>query len=736
MSDRSPSEWSEVTATDPCPICGKPDWCGRTRDGAVRCMREDEPPGGWFVAKGTDEEGGTVFRPAGNAAATRRGRTSSAAKPRLSVIQLSRIWARTLDHLTPERLQALADSVGLPVEAVDGFGVGILGYCPKWKAYAIAETNASDEIVGIQYRALRGKKKAAYGGSRGIVGVRNLRWSGVLYLCEGWSDAAALYSIGFEDVLGLPNAGGGSRFLRKILRWGSYSEVVIVADPKPREQKAARRLKDALSDLSAVTVVTPLDGRDLREWVIDGATRADIEALVSADRGWRAFPTEALPKAVSDVCVQGARALDVDPAMFAVPALAVLGGAVGATRQVQAKKGHVEPAVVWSLVVAKSGTGKSPALRPILAPLRQLQRIASRDYETKMPAHEREVETHKDDCRIWRRQRREAQKKGEDVPPRPSRPEEPKHERFVVSDVTVEALAVVLRDNPRGVLLDRDEASGWFGSFNRYARGSHGDEAYWIGMFDAGLVIVDRKTSPTIAVPRAAVSIVGGIQPSVFERAIRGANTENGIAARFLIARPPLTTMRYTDEEIPSCALARYSDLVSDLTGLAFNDGEPVTVPLSPAARRRYQNWINAPGGITDRIPKANEPVAAALAKVKTYAVRIALLFHCCEDPDGAEIPVERMERAIRLADWFDHEAVRLYADIAKSSAEDDTDELVAWIKGRRGFVTPRELHMNRRRYGKPKGAAQRRLETLAAEGYGKMVKEDGKNGFRLSEDA
>ncbi|MGC8625428.1 MAG: DUF3987 domain-containing protein [Phycisphaerae bacterium] len=45
------------------------------------------------------------------------------------------------------------------------------------------------------------------------------------------------------------------------------------------------------------------------------------------------------------------------------------------------------------------------------------------------------------------------------------------------SDSTVEALASVLAENPRGVLLERDELQGWFASFDRYAKGSGGDLA-------------------------------------------------------------------------------------------------------------------------------------------------------------------------------------------------------------------------------------------------------------------
>lgn len=54
--------WHSVTRNTLCPICGKPDWCGRSDDGANRCMRIADAPAGWRKLK-TNSDGGTVFRP-------------------------------------------------------------------------------------------------------------------------------------------------------------------------------------------------------------------------------------------------------------------------------------------------------------------------------------------------------------------------------------------------------------------------------------------------------------------------------------------------------------------------------------------------------------------------------------------------------------------------------------------------------------------------------------------------
>jgi len=726
------SDWTRVTSRRLCEFCERDRYCCYTDDGAVLCWRTDEPPGGWYLVKGTDT--GNVFRRSGDTRAV----PTEPARPKERVglppgsSRMTTVFVRSLRGLTPERTEELARSLRLPVQAIDDFAVGNLGYCERRGAYVIAETSAAGEIIGTQYRWLDGTKRAL--GKRGIMGVRNLTRSGPLYVCEGFSDGVAACALGFKNVLALPSAGVGVEHMRQLLRWEHYSEVVIFADPKPQEQNAARRTKERLQDLAPVTVITPPGGKDLRAWVNEGATREDVERLIVAEGGWRSFPTDTLPTAAGELCARVAHALRVDPAMPALPVLAVLAGCIGATRVLEVKRGHQEPSVVWSMVVAKSGTGKSPALRPVLAPLRDMQRAATAAYEALLPGYEQELANYKDDARTWRKKRRKALDRGEEVPPRPEKPKPPPHTRYLVSDATVEALAVLLKGNPRGLLFACDELSGFFGSLNRYAKGAHYDEAHYLEMFDAGPLVVDRKTSPTVAAPRAALSILGGIQPSILERVIRGANTDNGMAARFLFARPPPTVMYDTDEEIPVAVQNRYAHLVRRLLRLDFDsDGRPRTVRLSSEARRLYQSWVNARGGIADRIPKADEPTAAALAKIRTYAARLALVFHCCEADAEEAVSADCICRAIRLADWFAREAARLYAHLAKTAVKDDTDELVAWIKERGGFATPRELQMTKRRY-KPPGTARARLEKLADEGYGKIAVKDGQRGFNLSD--
>src|SRR5207248_9333605 len=102
--------------------------------------------------------------------------------------------------------------------------------------------------------------------------------------------------------------------------------------------------------------------------------------------------------------------------------------------------------------------------------------------------------------------------------------------------ITVERLAELLEDNPRGLLLARDELAGWLGSFSRYRGRSaleSSDLPYWLSIHDARGLRLDRKGGDrrTVYVPRAAVSIVGGLQPGTLARCLSPAYFEAGLVA-------------------------------------------------------------------------------------------------------------------------------------------------------------------------------------------------------------
>lgn len=242
----------------------------------------------------------------------------------------------------------------------------------------------------------------------------------------------------------------------------------------------------------------------------------DTEALRPKPAlSWRPFPVEALPEPMRSFVSEGAAAIGCDPSMIALPTLAMCVGAIGTTRVVELKRGWSEPSILCPAVVAPSGTLKSPSQDYALRPLRRAQERRFREHQSAGKEFEHTYLRYEADLTTWKRSK--PGQRGE----QPKKPAPPLCVRYVVSDCTIEALASFLRDNPRGLLLAREELSGWLTGFNQYRSGQGSDVPNCLEMYRAGPVIVDRKTGTrTVYIPRAAVSVCGTIQPGTLQRVL------------------------------------------------------------------------------------------------------------------------------------------------------------------------------------------------------------------------
>jgi hypothetical protein len=288
-----------------------------------------------------------------------------------------------------------------------------------------------------------------------------------------------------------------------------------------------------------------------------------------------------------------------------------------------------------------------------------------------------------------------------------------------------------LQANPRGVLIARDELAGWVKSFDAYkAKGLGGDVQRWIELSRAGPLEVDRK-GVLISIPNAAVSVTGTIQPGTLAGALTPEHFESGLAARLLLARPPDRVKQWTDATPNWLTVAGYNNAIAamlDLKHVAGNRGpEAIVLPLSRQAREAWIAWYDAHA--TRQAAAESEREAAALAKIEAYSARFALIFELLDAPDAGDVTLESMRRGTALADWFAHEAGRVYEMLGEGDEDRDRRQLVALVervaagidpatKRERGVVAPRDLMRSSRRF-KTAGESEAALDDLAAAGAG-----------------
>ncbi|MGE5607921.1 MAG: DUF3987 domain-containing protein [Bacillota bacterium] len=340
--------------------------------------------------------------------------------------------------------------------------------------------------------------------------------------------------------------------------------------------------------------------------------------------GYQPFPTHLLSAPAATFIRETAAAMGVDEAFIAVPMLPVVASAIGNSRRITLKPGWSEPSVIWAATVAESGSAKSPALAAATQPAWARQQVA----------------------------------------------DESKH--FVTSDTTIPALMDRLANNPRGLLVVNDELSGWLG---RYRNGRWAsDLAAYLSMFGAGPVKIDRKggQEPSLFIPRAAVSITGGVQPKVLGRVLTQELLDSGLAARFLFAMPPRQAKMWTEQGVTPETSAAMLRLLDTLYGLSpAQDREPIDLPMTESATALWAAFFDAHA--KEQAELGDSRLVAAWAKLEGYAARLALVVHCLRQAAGEAVDPwhvddKSLAAGVELVSWFKGETQRIYQTLVKGN--------------------------------------------------------------------
>ena len=394
------------------------------------------------------------------------------------------------------------------------------------------------------------------------------------------------------------------------------------------------------------------------------------------------FPVRALPKTVERLVAEAAAAIGCPPDGIGLAALTTLGSAIGNSRVIQLKKGWTESAAIYAALIADSGEKKTATIAVATDPAHKLQNRLNKEHEKKMDEHATEMRQHAVDVK-------EAGKNGHPAPPEPRKPVA---ERNHVNDTTVEALTVILKENPRGLLLERDELVGWVKAMDQYKSGGKGAERqFWLSVWSNRPVSVDRKGQPEpLAVLRPFVPVIGSIQPDVLPELAE--NREDGMLERFLFAYPDPINSMWTEDEVSDVALASYRELYEKLRNLSMSAddlGDPVevTVAFSPEAKQVFIDQYNGHRSEMG-MPGFPKNLRSPWAKLEGYFARLILIVACCrivEDGDPERVEVGDVLRAVSLIDYFKGQARRVFGTLRGSDPAERLVEDVARFLHDRG---------------------------------------------------
>ena len=399
----------------------------------------------------------------------------------------------------------------------------------------------------------------------------------------------------------------------------------------------------------------------------------------------QAFDFSLLPDALRPWIADIAERMQCPPDFLAVGAVVAASALVGARVLVQPKARddwRVTPNL-WGFVVGRPGAMKSPALNEVLKPLKRIEAKKREAYEVQRADWDVSQRLGKLQEAANETKAKAAVKKGGETDIAAAREllrsadsdPEPVAARLIVNDPSVPALGEVMRGNPWGVLLERDEIYGLLKGMD--GEGKEPDRAFYLTAYDGDKsYTVDRiGRGLNLHIPRLCLAMIGGIQPGRLSEYVRGAvaggSADDGLIQRFQLGVWPDSSPEWQNvDRWPDTPARQAANEVFDrLEELPTPADEAPAWRFDEAAQVIFDEW-RTELELRLRSDALHPALESHLSKNKKTIPALALLFALIDDPDAGQIHEPELIRALMWADYLEPHAIRIYAAGVQPEAE------------------------------------------------------------------
>ena len=262
----------------------------------------------------------------------------------------------------------------------------------------------------------------------------------------------------------------------------------------------------------------------------------------------------------------------------------------------------------------------------------------------------------------------------------------PTEKRYIVNDSTIEKLGELLNENPNGLLMLRDELTGWIKTIDREDRAS--DRAFYLEAFNgSGGFTVDRIGRGTFYIESLTVSILGGIQPSKLAPYVQGAismsGNDDGFMQRLQLAvYPDIPSIRgidrYPNKEARNKAFQVFETL-DDMPSKRYIDDfdiERITcLRFTSEAQALFNQWMEQMDNYI-RHEQMHPALESHLIKYKSLIPSIALIHELADNPEAETVSKESLLCAIAWGNYLRLHAMRIY-DFSMKSGDTESAQLL-----------------------------------------------------------
>ena len=239
------------------------------------------------------------------------------------------------------------------------------------------------------------------------------------------------------------------------------------------------------------------------------------------------FECELLPEVLRDYVSDIAERMQCPADFPAVSVLVSLATLIGRRCGIYPKKEDDWLVVpnLWGAVVGKPSLMKSPAIQQAMQPLDEIIKSNTMKYSSSMDLYEVAKEAYTGKKDVWKKTVRKA---GENNQPTdglvpPQKPDEPIERRLRTSSGSIECLINLLKNNPDGLLVFRDELTGWLKGLDK--QGKEGDRQFFLEAWNGNgsSFDYDTFTHGHLHCDGLCLSMLGSIQPGPLSHLIADA---------------------------------------------------------------------------------------------------------------------------------------------------------------------------------------------------------------------
>jgi hypothetical protein len=701
-----------VTKSNPCPHCGKPDWCYSIGELSI-CNRDQPPAPGWEATSKADKDGKIYYAPIQQKKAIRprqtryweyRARDGSplvrvvrfddgeGSKPQWSQQSWGKCkrtkqmgWIGGTEGIAREDIpiyryaeiqQAIANNE--LIYLVEGeacadifWKLGLAATCNiggsgKWRNTDTSDLQGARTVI-VPDRDQPGIKHAE---------LLHQEFPGALWLYP-FPESKAWENLPESKGLDIADWVEHHKITAEDIK-AAIGEKKVFNAPAPTSQAAAKiltheRFKSPSVDLrKEITALfnTDITGSELSAAFVELA-RVSSSNVQQVERIYKEIQEEAdrdeqrldrksdleellkissrrltlekyLHPNLAEPIKKVSTWMGVDPEAVLTHLLPIAAGLINPNSRIVVKEctNFVEPCLLYSAVIAETGSRKTPLLNIPKAPLVKLQAEEDARYKAELDAYQKELDA-------YNHRPKENKDDEPPVPPHPPR-------EFYVDNVTVESLDEIKGCQPdKAFTMIKDELSGLFASHGAYKGGRGSDKESFLSGWGGGGVKKNRRSKDSrVSLARDSLSITGGIQPDKL-RALFGDFTDaQGEWARFLWYQMPMRPYKIPRHSVTYSlgglleSIYRKLDSLPELEFYFSKDGQNF-----------YDDWYDKKYEQTRNETKPG--LKAAMAKMPGQAARLIGVLHVLNGVSSQppevqqEIPLETVRAGCHLAQFY-----------------------------------------------------------------------------------